>query len=276
MSTPTGSLESTRDCNVIAADFEAVDDPAPTGQNVPISGTTAITINVWHHAAATFEGRTWACTSTETSRRHDAVVAPVLRLHPACRAGHDDPVDRPRPDVGRFQGVLDEARVWGRARTGPEILASKNAELTSGSGLVARWGLNEGSGTSVGDSIATAANGTVTGSGYSWVVPPPDRARPHPRSEQPLPGTRRRRHLVGAGLQRWQRHHGLRGDPLHRRQRPDHDHGRQRHLDLDYGPHQRHRLHLPGGRDQRGRHRRPVGRLQRRYAGRRRRGARSR
>ena len=46
--------------NVIAADFEAIDDPAPTGQNVPISGTTAITANVWHHAAATFDGTTWA------------------------------------------------------------------------------------------------------------------------------------------------------------------------------------------------------------------------
>ena len=46
---------------MIAADFEAIDDPAThTGQNVPISGTTAITINVWHHAAATFDGTTWA------------------------------------------------------------------------------------------------------------------------------------------------------------------------------------------------------------------------
>ena len=78
--------------------------------------------------------------------------------------------------VGRFQGVIDEARVWDHARTGPEILASKNSELTSGSGLVARWGLNEGTGTTVGDSIATVADGTITGTGYAWVAPPANTA----------------------------------------------------------------------------------------------------
>ena len=53
--------------NVIAADFE-VDDPA-TGANDPISGVTPITNNVWHHAAATYDGTTWKpYTSTGTLR----------------------------------------------------------------------------------------------------------------------------------------------------------------------------------------------------------------
>ena len=50
-----------------------------------------------------------------------------------------------------------------------------NSELTSGTNLVARWGLDEASGTLVNDSIATAANGTITGTGYaraSGFVPP--------------------------------------------------------------------------------------------------------
>ena len=34
---------------------------------------------------------------------------------------------------------------------------------------MARWGLNEGTGTSVGDSIVTAANGTITGPNFAWV-----------------------------------------------------------------------------------------------------------
>ena len=58
---------------------------------------------------------------------------------------------------GRFDGVIDEARVWDHARTGPEILADKNNELTTGTGLVARWGLNEGSNTAVGDSMSSPA-----------------------------------------------------------------------------------------------------------------------
>ena len=69
---------------------------------------------------------------------------------------------------GHFDGALDEVRVWDHALTGAEIRSSINAELTSGTGLVARWGMGEGSGTAVGDSIAPAANGTITGSGYSW------------------------------------------------------------------------------------------------------------
>ena len=79
------------------------------------------------------------------------------------------------PTAGRFQGVLDEARVWNVARTELQIQGSMNQELTSGSGLVARWGLNDVPGTTVTDSIATAANGTITGNGSSWVagfVPP--------------------------------------------------------------------------------------------------------
>ncbi len=80
--------------------------------------------------------------------------------------------------VGKFQGVIDEARVWNYARSLAEIQGAKNSELTSGAGLVARWGLNEGSGASVGDATATPAmpgTGAITGTGYSWVagfVPP--------------------------------------------------------------------------------------------------------
>ena len=54
--------------------------------------------------------------------------------------------------------------MWDRALTQTEILTNINHQITSGTGLVVRWGLNEGTGTAVGDSIATAANGTITGS----------------------------------------------------------------------------------------------------------------
>ena len=70
--------------NVIAADFEAVDDPAPTGQNVPISGITAITDDVWHHAAATFNGTTWAVyLDGNLEASSQPRPAPSLRLAPS-------------------------------------------------------------------------------------------------------------------------------------------------------------------------------------------------
>ena len=64
--------------------------------------------------------------------------------------------------------------MWNYARTQTEIKATINSELTgSGTGLVARWGLDDGSGTTVADSIATAANGTITGTGYAWTAGAP-------------------------------------------------------------------------------------------------------
>ena len=77
--------------------------------------------------------------------------------------------------LGRFDGVIDEARVWDHARTAGEILADRDSELTSGTGLVARWGLNDASGEDVTDSLPNPADGVVMGTGYSWVdgfVPP--------------------------------------------------------------------------------------------------------
>ncbi len=165
--------------NVIAADFEGIDDPSPTGQNAPVSGTTAITDNVWHHAAATFNGTTF---TVYLDGNFEASITPGF--HP--RSDSAQPVALGAmlkkadglPTAGRFQGVLDEARVWNVARTELQIQGSMNSELTSGTGLVARWGMDEGSLTTVGDSIATAANGTIMGTGYSWVAPAGGNAAP--------------------------------------------------------------------------------------------------
>ncbi len=156
--------------NVIAADFEAIDDPAPTGQNFPISGTTAITDNVWHHAAATFDGTTWAVylDGNLEASSNPGVHPRSDSIQPVALGTMIESNGTPH---GYFRGVIDEARVWNVARTQSQIVADKNNELTSGSGLVARWGLNEGTGTVVGDSVSTAANGTITGSNYTWVTP---------------------------------------------------------------------------------------------------------
>ena len=70
---------------------------------------------------------------------------------------------------GFFQGVLDEARVWNRALTQSELLTNINLQITSGTGLVARWGMNEGTSTVVNDSIVPTVPGTITGVNYAWV-----------------------------------------------------------------------------------------------------------
>ena len=43
----------------LAADFEEAQTGASPSLNHPIVGNTVVTLNVWHHAAATYDGTTW-------------------------------------------------------------------------------------------------------------------------------------------------------------------------------------------------------------------------
>ncbi len=144
------------DSNVIAADFEAKDDPAPTGVNVPISGTTTspTTFGTTRRRRSTppttwsvyLDGHLEASTTANLHPRDDSTQHAAL----GTMIESDGVTTH-----GRFDGVIDEARVWDHARTAGEILADKNNELTSGDGLLARWGLNEGTGSNVGDSMSS-------------------------------------------------------------------------------------------------------------------------
>ena len=103
----------------LAADFEEAQTGA-AGLNHPIVGTTVITINVWHHAAATFDGTTF--------RLYLDGVADGLMVGPA-----DAPCRRPPPSAstrrtpvsadGFFAGQVDEARIWSTARSQAQIQA---------------------------------------------------------------------------------------------------------------------------------------------------------
>jgi hypothetical protein len=75
---------------------------------------------------------------------------------------------------GYFVGSMDEARIWNYARTATEITASINSQIVTGqTGLIGRWGLNEGSGAAVHSNAGAFVDGTVMGSGYSWITSAP-------------------------------------------------------------------------------------------------------
>jgi fibronectin type 3 domain-containing protein len=154
--------------HTLVGDFE---DTA-TGGNHPVTGTAVVTANTWHHVAATYDGTTWrlyldgvldkslvvgAFSPEATSIQHAAIGSALTSTGTAA---------------GFFAGTIDEVRIWNVARTGAQMRTTRDDEITGPSaGLLGRWGLNEGSGTTAGNS-AGSINGTLApaNAGPTWVT----------------------------------------------------------------------------------------------------------
>ncbi len=147
---------------VLVADF---DDGAGAGH--PIYGTTILSDDKWYHAAAVYDGSTWylyldghleATATIGSTPRYDDTGNTSLAT--AITSGGSIGMWSYN---GWFQGSMDEARFWNVARTAEELSDSKDAEILAAPGLVARYGLNEGSGTVARDSSGSvpAFDGTL-------------------------------------------------------------------------------------------------------------------
>ena len=86
---------------------------------------------------------------------------PRVRLRPPRGLG--TAFDDSGRSAGAFAGLIDEARIWNVARTGTEIADAMDTEIIAGTGLIGRWGLNEGTGTTTAGSVG-GVNGTLVGS----------------------------------------------------------------------------------------------------------------
>ncbi len=156
--------------NVLVADFE---DTA-TGLNHPVAGTTAIAADgAWRHAAVTYDGTTWRLYLDGVLQTQLVVGAFTPRSdsiqHAALGTALNSTGGVGSQAQGFFNGALDEARIWNYARSPQQIGRGRLLEVAVPTpGLLGRWGMNEGVGTSVGNS-AGAVNGTVVGSAWSWV-----------------------------------------------------------------------------------------------------------
>jgi fibronectin type 3 domain-containing protein len=155
--------------NKLAVDFEEGASGASPGLNHPLIANTVITNNVWHHAAATYDGQTWKL-YLDGALDGSLVVGQPPRSDSIQHAALGTAMTSTGAAAGFFQGVIDEARIWNYARSQAQIQATKDFEVSSGSGVVGRWGLNEGGGTSAATSFGTA-NGTVVNAG--WVAGAP-------------------------------------------------------------------------------------------------------
>ncbi len=155
----------------LAADFEEGATGTTPGLNHPVRGTTTITTNTWHHAAATYDGTTWNL-YLDGALEQTLVVGQPPRDDSFQRAGLGASVDSTGYTHGSaFEGLLDEARIWDYARNQTEIQATKDVEITvPTAGLVGCWNLNEGTGTTAGDSSGNGLAGTLM-NGPVWITP---------------------------------------------------------------------------------------------------------
>ena len=163
---------------VLTADFE---DTA-TGGNHPVAGVTPLADHAWYHAAATYDGTTWRLYLNGTLDRELAVGAYTPEASSIQHAGLATAMTSTGVASGYFNGVLDEVRIWNVARSGAEIAANANTQITGAqTGLVGRWALDEGTGTTVAGSAGTTVNGTITGANWGWWAAAPfDAAPPAP------------------------------------------------------------------------------------------------
>jgi hypothetical protein len=177
----------------LAADFEQKDaggtPAAPAGQNRPICGSIPLPIGSWVHVAATYDG-TWrlyvngvegtdpdgtactvpACDPQICTRSPGALPRNDSIQHFALGTA----MDSSGTPAGAFAGQMDEIRVWNHALSQGLIAAGMNEQITSGAGLVARWGCNENGGGVAGDSVGPSFDNGALGPGTTdrpaWVT----------------------------------------------------------------------------------------------------------
>ncbi|HEV8199592.1 MAG TPA: LamG-like jellyroll fold domain-containing protein [Candidatus Polarisedimenticolia bacterium] len=166
----------------LAADYEqknAITTPAtPAGENRPICGTINVPVGSWAHVAVTYDG-TWRlyvngvegtaangtacapCTASICSQSPGATPGVIPRDDSIQHFGLGTAMTSTGAAAGFFAGQMDEVRVWNRALSAADINAGMNRQLTSGTGLVGRWDLNQNAGTVATDSAAPAQNGSL-------------------------------------------------------------------------------------------------------------------
>ena len=159
--------------NTIAADFEDY----PNAQNYPVEGVTSINDDQWYHAAVTYDGTTMVLYLNGNFENDRTIGLPPAyeSLTPVALGTNLQSNGSVHNSYsGFFDGTLDEVRIWDYARTQSEIQSTINSQIsTAQTGLVARWALDEGTGTSVLGSAGTSFNGTIINNSYQWVAGAP-------------------------------------------------------------------------------------------------------
>lgn len=151
--------------NILVADFEEAAG-ANTGLNHPVTGSAsaAVPANTWSHVAATYnitDGMWNLYLNGVNVGSLDLTNGIIPENISTQHASIGTALTSNGTPAGFFNGKIDEVRIWKVARTASEILASYQAELTSGTGLLGRFGFNENCDTVINNSVSGNASGVA-------------------------------------------------------------------------------------------------------------------
>lgn len=133
------------------------------GDPFPLTTTSSVTNNLWHHVAITSElglNKIYV----------DGLVEDSLTTFLTSFANNKN-LKLGKGPCGAYAGQLEEIRFWDVARTPAEILAAKNTSVPSNSSnLQAYFKLDEGTGTTLFNAVNNNASGTLL-NGPQWITP---------------------------------------------------------------------------------------------------------
>jgi manganese-dependent ADP-ribose/CDP-alcohol diphosphatase len=159
-----------REGSILVAGFEESASGTSPSRNHHVTGYTEIQMNIWYHAAVTYDGsyiRLYLNGMQESALEINEPAATGNTFNLGIAAVQDGS-DAP---AGSFNGCLDEIRIWNYARSRKEINDRINRELSAAeNGLVLCFGLNEG----VGDELQYAGipglNVSISGTSWEWTA----------------------------------------------------------------------------------------------------------
>jgi concanavalin A-like lectin/glucanase superfamily protein/type IX secretion system substrate protein/calcineurin-like phosphoesterase family protein len=162
--------------NVLAADFE---DEA-SGLNHPVIGNTILQANIWNHVAATYDQPTgtWKLFVNGVLDQTLSVTGnPTPEMGTTQHASIGSALNSTGVAAGFFNGKIDEVRIWNVVRSEAQISTNYMNEIETGTGLIGRWNMADGCGTSLlNTGSAASVNGTLT----NGVVLSPNNFNPAP------------------------------------------------------------------------------------------------
>ena len=146
----------------LTADIETI-----TGANYSVVSTVAIKDSVWTHVAVSYEPVTavYKLYINGALNVTKDLGSNIMPANTGIQSGAiASSLNTSSVASGYFKGKIDEVRIWKVVRSDADILSNYKKELNAGSGLVARYGLNQGAGTTAVNSIATISNGMLENS----------------------------------------------------------------------------------------------------------------